>query len=84
MASAKAYKSDDSCVGPVAPNAPHPCITQMGMGVDVHGRAAAKAAKRAVSDAIRFSQAAQLSSICRSLSLVSATSVKSSSSCRMM
>src|SRR3569623_419844 len=29
------------------------CITEMGMGVDVHGRDATKAAKRAVSDAIR-------------------------------
>jgi uncharacterized protein (TIGR02058 family) len=28
------------------------CITEMGMGVDVHGRDATKAAKRAVSDAI--------------------------------
>jgi len=27
------------------------CVTEMGMGVDVHGRDAAKAAKRAVSDA---------------------------------
>jgi uncharacterized protein (TIGR02058 family) len=31
------------------------CITEMGMGVDVHGKAATKAAKRAVSDAIRHS-----------------------------
>ena len=31
------------------------CITEMGMGVDVHGRDATKAAKRAVSDAIRQS-----------------------------
>jgi uncharacterized protein (TIGR02058 family) len=31
------------------------CITEMGMGVDVHGRDAPKAAKRAVSDAIRHS-----------------------------
>ncbi|MFB9262602.1 Lin0512 family protein [Bradyrhizobium erythrophlei] len=31
------------------------CITEMGMGVDVHGRDATKAAKRAVSDAIRHS-----------------------------
>ena len=30
-------------------------ITEMGMGVDVHGRDATKAAKRAVSDAIRHS-----------------------------
>src|ERR1700710_318501 len=29
------------------------CITEMGMGVDVHGRDATKAATRAVSDAIR-------------------------------
>src|SRR6202040_320446 len=29
------------------------CITEMGMGVDVHGRDATKAARRAVSDAIR-------------------------------
>jgi len=29
------------------------CITEMGMGVDVHGRDATKVAKRAVSDAIR-------------------------------
>jgi len=29
------------------------CITEMGMGVDVHGKDATKAAKRAVSDAIR-------------------------------
>ena len=28
------------------------CVTEMGMGVDVHGRDATKAAKRAVSDAI--------------------------------
>ena len=28
------------------------CITEMGMGVDVHGRDATKAARRAVSDAI--------------------------------
>src|SRR5918911_124540 len=33
----------------------HRCITEMGMGVDVHGRDATKAAKRAVSDAIRHS-----------------------------
>jgi uncharacterized protein (TIGR02058 family) len=31
------------------------CLTEMGMGVDVHGRDATKAAKRAVSDAIRHS-----------------------------
>src|SRR3978361_143560 len=31
------------------------CITEMGMGVDVHGRDATKAAKRAVSDASRHS-----------------------------
>src|SRR6478672_1962304 len=31
------------------------CITEMGMGVEVHGRDATKAAKRAVSDAIRHS-----------------------------
>ena len=31
------------------------CITEMGMGVDVHGRDATKAAWRAVSDAIRHS-----------------------------
>ena len=31
------------------------CITEMGMGVDVHGRDGTKAAKRAVSDAIRHS-----------------------------
>ena len=31
------------------------CITEMGMGVDVHGRDATKAAKRAVSDTIRHS-----------------------------
>jgi hypothetical protein len=31
------------------------CITEMGMRVDVHGRDATKAAKRAVSDAIRHS-----------------------------
>jgi uncharacterized protein (TIGR02058 family) len=31
------------------------CITEMGMGVDVHGRDAAKAAQRGVSDAIRHS-----------------------------
>lgn len=31
------------------------CITEMGIGVDVHGRDATKAAKRAVSDAIRHS-----------------------------
>src|SRR6202022_3000597 len=30
-------------------------ITEMGMGVDVHGRDATKAARRAVSDAIRHS-----------------------------
>src|ERR1700748_2879372 len=29
------------------------CITEMGMGADVHGKDATKAAKRAVSDAIR-------------------------------
>ena len=31
------------------------CITEMGMGVDVHGLDATKAARRAVSDAIRHS-----------------------------
>ena len=31
------------------------CVTEMGMGVDVHDRDATKAAKRAVSDAIRHS-----------------------------
>lgn len=31
------------------------CLTEMGMGVDVHGKDATKAAKRAVSDAIRHS-----------------------------
>ena len=31
------------------------CFTEMGMGVDVHGKDATKAAKRAVSDAIRHS-----------------------------
>ena len=31
------------------------CITEMGMGVDVHGKDNTKAAKRAVSDAIRHS-----------------------------
>src|ERR1700686_4137797 len=31
------------------------CITEMGMGVDVHGKDATKAARRAVSDAIRDS-----------------------------
>jgi uncharacterized protein (TIGR02058 family) len=31
------------------------CITEMGMGVDVHGKDATKAGKRAVSDAIRHS-----------------------------
>lgn len=31
------------------------CITEMGMGVDVHGRDSTKAARRAVSDAIRHS-----------------------------
>jgi uncharacterized protein (TIGR02058 family) len=31
------------------------CITEMGMGVDVHGKDVTKAAKRAVSDAIRHS-----------------------------
>ena len=31
------------------------CITEMGMGVDVHGKDSTKAAKRAVSDAIRHS-----------------------------
>ena len=31
------------------------CITEMGVGVDVHGKDATKAAKRAVSDAIRHS-----------------------------
>src|SRR5712671_5085614 len=31
------------------------CITEMGMGVDVHGNDSTKAAKRAVSDAIRHS-----------------------------
>ena len=31
------------------------CVTEMGMGVDVHGRDATKAARRAVSDAIRHS-----------------------------
>jgi uncharacterized protein (TIGR02058 family) len=31
------------------------CITEMGMGVDVHGRDVTKAARRAVSDAIRHS-----------------------------
>jgi uncharacterized protein (TIGR02058 family) len=32
-------------------NAPYRCITEMGMGVDIHGRDATKAAKPAVSDA---------------------------------
>lgn len=31
------------------------CLTEMGMGVDVHGRNYTKAARRAVSDAIRHS-----------------------------
>lgn len=31
------------------------CITEMGMGVDVHGRDYTRAARRAVSDAIRHS-----------------------------
>lgn len=31
------------------------CITEMGMGVDVHGQDHTKAARRAVSDAIRHS-----------------------------
>src|ERR1700754_406765 len=31
------------------------CVTERGMGVDVHGRDSTKAAKRAVSDAIRHS-----------------------------
>ena len=31
------------------------CFTEMGMGVDVHGKDTTKAAKRAVSDAIRHS-----------------------------
>jgi uncharacterized protein (TIGR02058 family) len=31
------------------------CITEMGMGVDIHGKDATKAARRAVSDAIRHS-----------------------------
>lgn len=31
------------------------CVTEMGMGVDVHGRDMTKAARRAVSDAIRHS-----------------------------
>ncbi|MGA7803439.1 Lin0512 family protein [Bradyrhizobium sp.] len=31
------------------------CLTEMGMGVDVHGKDATKAARRAVSDAIRHS-----------------------------
>jgi uncharacterized protein (TIGR02058 family) len=31
------------------------CITEMGMGVDVHGKDTTKAARRAVSDAIRHS-----------------------------
>src|SRR3984957_3656110 len=31
------------------------CITEMGMAVDVHGKDATKAARRAVSDAIRHS-----------------------------
>jgi uncharacterized protein (TIGR02058 family) len=31
------------------------CITEMGMGVDVHGKDSTKAARRAVSDAIRHS-----------------------------
>src|SRR3954449_2035803 len=49
----------------VACQLPHPmkekpmarvrCITEMGMGVDVHGRDATQAAKRAGSDAIRHS-----------------------------
>jgi uncharacterized protein (TIGR02058 family) len=37
------------------PMARRRCITEMGMGVDVHGKDATKAAKRAVSDAIRHS-----------------------------
>ncbi len=31
------------------------CITEMGMGVDVHGKDSTKAARRAVSDALRHS-----------------------------
>ena len=31
------------------------CITEMGMGVDVHGKDGTKAARRAVSDALRHS-----------------------------
>ncbi|MEO1329455.1 MAG: Lin0512 family protein, partial [Pseudomonadota bacterium] len=31
------------------------CVTEMGMGVDVHGRDYTRAAQRAVSDAIRHS-----------------------------
>ncbi len=31
------------------------CLTEMGMGVDVHGHDYTKAARRAVSDAIRHS-----------------------------
>lgn len=31
------------------------CVTEMGMGVDVHGRDYTRAARRAVSDAIRHS-----------------------------
>jgi uncharacterized protein (TIGR02058 family) len=31
------------------------CITEMGMGIDIHGRDETKAAMRAVSDAIRHS-----------------------------
>ena len=42
------------------------CVTEIGMGVDVHGRDATKAAKRAVSDAIRHSSLAPARILCHS------------------
>src|SRR6201992_481777 len=41
------------------------CFTEMGMGVDVHGRDATKAAKRAVSDAIRHSSLGFFRMLCK-------------------
>ena len=47
------YSKTSTIVG--IPMARVRCLTEMGMGVDVHGKDATKAAKRAVSDAIRHS-----------------------------
>src|SRR5215475_45562 len=39
----------------VTPSTAHPLVLEFGMGVDVHGQDCTKAARRAVSDAIRHS-----------------------------